>query len=566
MQALAAIERCEQLDEVTLWARQAGDPFPVRFPDMSEEEAWRRSSIALEAQRMLAVVDRGALPDDLRDTLALADHMAQLRSEEGAWYWTVFDPTRSGLFTMFAATPFGGSYMLNMAAGALEAFRFDAECDVDLYTALIADLARVVEQFIVRTTGQAERGIFMPIAQLNQSRLIVAKLAQQIPDRLRVSKKRLSHVDGQNAALCIDRRIGTELLPSLTDLGALLEQPDFAHQAPHDVGLAQYPAGREIYAALLKRYSTLDTTPEIVHQAGLERMEQITGQIEELLSDLGFSGRFEDFRAKSLSDPLWHEPGADGLVERFDVYVQRAGPMLGSNFTRLPEASCVFEPLPEAAAGSITFGYYNPPTQGRAEGVFRFNARNLGASPLFTMASLTYHEVVPGHHLQIALQHENRDMPRFRRNAFITAYAEGWAEYAATLAGEAGLYAAPQERLGRLMMDAMLTCRLVVDTGMNVLGWSLDQARDFMRANGFITEAEIASESLRYSCDIPGQALVYKLGDAAIMAMREEARAELGDRFDIMGFHETVLAPGPLPFPVIQANVRAWTGTKGADL
>jgi uncharacterized protein (DUF885 family) len=168
---------------------------------------------------------------------------------------------------------------------------------------------------------------------------------------------------------------------------------------------------------------------------------------------------------------------------------------------------------------------------------------------------LLYHELVPGHHLHIATQQENPRLHPFRMHNFVNAFNEGWAEYAATYAGEIGMYEEPEERYGRLVMDAFLTCRLVVDTGMNVLGWSLERARDYMRSHSGMAEAEILTESLRYSCDLPAQALAYKLGDTQILDLRERMRRALGARFEIKEFHAAVLGPGALPMPELAWHV-----------
>jgi uncharacterized protein (DUF885 family) len=177
-----------------------------------------------------------------------------------------------------------------------------------------------------------------------------------------------------------------------------------------------------------------------------------------------------------------------------------------------------------------------------------FNASNMTKRPLFNIGALTYHELMPGHHLQIATQHENpQGLHPLRAHSFVNAYVEGWAEYAAAFAGEIGMYELPEERYGRLEMDAFLTSRLVVDTGMNVMGWSLERGREYMRAQGRLPEVEILTESVRYSCDIPGQALAYKLGDREIFAMRERMRSTLGARFNLKDFHRTILGPGALP-------------------
>jgi len=213
----------------------------------------------------------------------------------------------------------------------------------------------------------------------------------------------------------------------------------------------------------------------------------------------------------------------------------------------------------------MTYGYYDAPHEGHAEGIYRFNALNLTRQALFHIGSLTYHELVPGHHLHFATQQENGLLHPFRKYCFVNAFNEGWAEYAALFAGEVGLYELPEERYGRLVMDAFLTCRLVVDTGMNVLGWSLERARDYMRLHSGMTESEILTESVRYSCDIPGQALAYKLGDTYILTLRERMRRGLGARFDLKDFHAAVLESGALPMGDLDWHVAHETERLKAD-
>jgi uncharacterized protein (DUF885 family) len=203
----------------------------------------------------------------------------------------------------------------------------------------------------------------------------------------------------------------------------------------------------------------------------------------------------------------------------------------------------------------MTFGFYDRPGPDQPRGLYYFNADNLVQQQLSALATLTYHELVPGHHFHMASQHENTDLHPLRANVNFNAFNEGWAEYAANLAGEIGMYELPEERFGRLLMDAFLTTRLVVDTGMNALGWSLERARDFMREHAFVSEAEVLSESVRYSCDLPGQALAYKMGQPFLVEQRERMRAALGERFDIRDFHDVVLRPGGLPLSEVAANV-----------
>ncbi|HVT34984.1 MAG TPA: DUF885 domain-containing protein, partial [Nevskiaceae bacterium] len=183
---------------------------------------------------------------------------------------------------------------------------------------------------------------------------------------------------------------------------------------------------------------------------------------------------------------------------------------------------------------------------------YNYNGSKLDSQAVIGAASLVFHELVPGHHLHITLQKNNEQLPPVRKNAFVNAFNEGWAEYAATLTGEMGLYDDPYDLYGRLVMDAFLTSRLVVDTGMNTLGWSWEQAKEYMRVHTLCAEGEIESDTLRYSCGIPAQALAYKLGDEEILRMREKVRARLRQAFSYRDFHSAVLNAGALPLPVLE--------------
>jgi uncharacterized protein (DUF885 family) len=275
-----------------------------------------------------------------------------------------------------------------------------------------------------------------------------------------------------------------------------------------------------------------------------------------LFESVGFTGTPAEYLSKIEADKEWRADGAGALSAFFRRYIDRIVPRLPQYFGRMPQSGHDVAPLPDALSGSMTFGYYSPPNAHQEKGLYFFNARNLSMNALPNIAALNYHELVPGHHFQIATQRENTSLHPLRQYSLFTAFVEGWAEYAASLAGEMGMYSAPEERFGRLMMEAFLTSRLVVDTGMNALDWSLEQARAYLREYSFMPETEIASETLRYACDIPAQALAYKLGDDFLSELREDMRAKLNERFDIRAFHDAVLAPGALPLPMIAGEVR----------
>lgn len=205
--------------------------------------------------------------------------------------------------------------------------------------------------------------------------------------------------------------------------------------------------------------------------------------------------------------------------------------------------------------GAMTFGYYQVPTKRDSSGTYYYNGSNLSERPLFNSASLVFHELVPGHHFQINLQSENESLPAFRREGGHTAFMEGWAEYASSLAEEMGMYQDPYELYGRLAAEMFLTVRLVVDTGMNYYGWSREKAMEFMKANLLESETQIRTESLRYSCDIPGQALGYKMGMMKFRALRDKTEKALNDKYDIRKFHAAVLGSGSMPMTVLEQHI-----------
>jgi uncharacterized protein (DUF885 family) len=217
------------------------------------------------------------------------------------------------------------------------------------------------------------------------------------------------------------------------------------------------------------------------------------------------------------------------------------------------------EPLPEELSGSMTFGYYDPPNIINPIGRFLFNSNNLSQQQLSPLPCLNYHELVPGHHFHIASQFENELLPSVRKYGYFNAFNEGWAEYSATLAGELGMYAEPEAEFGRLGMDAFLTCRLIVDTGMNALGWPIEKAQAFMFENSIASELEIRTDTIRYACDIPGQALAYKLGEDYIVDLRTMMQKSLGNSFDVRDFHDVILAPGARPLAEVSHDVHVAT-------
>lgn len=508
--------------------------------DVSLGEAERRSAVGREILARLMKLETSDLPHSLALALRMVRFRAHHWARQADWYWLGFDARGTGQFGLFLPTAYSGGYLLNFAQSRLVT---SSDRKDEAYAALIDDYSRLLQQFVDRTAGQAERGIRMPKPQVLQARALLAAFRANAWAAAR----------GDTAAVTLDA-VFERALQGLSD--------EYLSLAPDRVGIRQYPGGEEVYCELVRLHTTLDLTPEQVHARGLERMAQIEESISGIQAELGFGGDAPGFLAHLNEDARWRASTVEGVTSFFQRYIDRLERRFDDFFASRPQAAYGVAPLPAALEQSMTYGHYDAPKSDRPRGLYRFNAANLTRNPLFHVGALTYHELMPGHHLQFALQAESATLHPFCAYSFVTAYVEGWAEYAATLAGEMGLYETPQERYGRLVMDAFLTTRLVVDTGMNVLGWSLERGRDYMRKHSRLPESEILTETVRYACDIPGQALAYKLGDTMILTVREQMRRELGNSFSVRDFHSAVLAPGALPLQDLAWHVEHETAMR----
>lgn len=522
---------------------------PTRLPNVSFSEAERHTELGRSLLQRLDALDMAVLPHDLALALRLVRFRALAWSREAEWYWIVADPIGIGLFGLFLPTAYCGGWLLGMVHGLLAAVSFAVRGDCDQYLALVADYVRLVGQFAERTTEQARRGVLMPAPQVKQAQEILSVFKSQAFNNLRVPPQRLASVAyAPEFSRELDRYIGDKVVPAFDHALDCLNT-DYMANAPAEVGIGQYPKGAEIYAELVKLHTTLDLSPEEVSIRGRERMEQIHESMAAIRAEVGFRGGAGGFLEHLRRDARWRANTTEGIASVFQRYMDRLKPCFSEYFPEPPQAGYGVAPLPEALESSMTYGYYDPSRPDRSQGLYRFNSKNLKEQTLIHLGALIYHELMPGHHLQFALQQENSALHPFQRYSSVNACNEAWAEYAASFAGEIGLYQSPEERYGRLIMDAFLTSRLVVDTGMNVFGWSLERAREYMRDNSGMAEAEIASETLRYSSDIPAQALAYKLGDTQIYQLRERMQSVLGARFSLKKFHTAVVCAGSLPLP-----------------
>jgi uncharacterized protein (DUF885 family) len=316
-------------------------------------------------------------------------------------------------------------------------------------------------------------------------------------------------------------------------------------------GLTYLPDGDEVYARALRYYTTTDMTAQEIHDVGLAQIESLAREYAELGPEVvGTSDVAEIFTALR-EDPALHHTSGQDIVDESIAAMAKAKAAMPDWFEVLPKSDCGVEATVDGAKA-----YYFPPaSDGSRGGTFFMNVASPESWGRFEIEAVSYHEGIPGHHLQLAIAAELESVPEFRKRAFIAAYGEGWGLYTERLADEMGLYSTAMDRVGMLSADSMRACRLVVDTGMHALGWSRQQAVDYMVANSPMTETAVRAEIDRYAVT-PGQACSYMIGRLEVQRMRREAEQRQGDRFDIKKFHSAVLDSGPLPLSLLDEVVR----------
>lgn len=330
------------------------------------------------------------------------------------------------------------------------------------------------------------------------------------------------------------------------------------------------PNGEAYYAWCVRHHTSTNLTPQRVHELGLADVERISGIMDRLLRQQGLEqGTVGERMQRLLRDPQYRYPdteaGRQAMLAEYRAIMQEADSKLAAAFSTRPKAAIEVRPAPAESAATAPTAYYNPAAMdGTRPGVFYANMRSMNDTPRFGMRSTVFHEVMPGHHFQVSLAQEMRGVPFFRRIVTFSAYQEGWAQYAERLASEMGLTPDPLDQLGRLRDEMMRAVRLVVDTGIHHKRWSREEAIAYMVEHTGMAEQEVTVEVERYIV-MPGQALAYKVGMLTILGLREHARNELGDKFDLKEFHREILGHGALPMTVLERVVDDWIATRRAQ-
>lgn len=541
-----------QMERNPLWATYLGDHrFDDRLPDPSE------GARLLEYQTLQNFLRR-ALELVQRDSVAAGDSLnvqlfvreLEIELEDFKWHDEYMPITpQSGpqieLPEMVNFHPFETmkdveNYITRLKETRHYIHRIIANMNLGIQNELVAarvTIEKALPQVAGHVVADAEKSVFAEP---------IAKLGAAIPEAER-------------------RRLRAEILDAIRndifysfDLLATYLNAQYLPACRDTVGWLALPDGRERYANRVRRYTTTDLTPQQVFDTGMKELEWIRAEMEKIKDSVGFRGNLRAFIEYLKTDPQFHFTSADSLVDGFKRIMAEMDSKMPLLFGRLPKTPYSYREIePYRAASAPDAYYYPPPEDGSRPGYFYINTYKPEQRPKYTMQALAFHEAVPGHHLQIALQQELTNLPAFRRHGGYTAFIEGWGLYSERLPKEVGFYNDPYSEFGRLTFEAWRACRLVVDPGIHHLGWTRQQAIDFMRENTGLSDLNIESEVDRYIA-WPGQATAYKIGQLKILELRARTQETLGPRFDRCTFHDALLSDGALPLDLLEQKMARW--------
>ncbi len=337
---------------------------------------------------------------------------------------------------------------------------------------------------------------------------------------------------------------------------------DYVPNARTTLAAESMPNGKAFYQGQIREYTTLDLTPAQIHETGLKEVARIKAEMMAIINELQFDGSFAEFVEFLRTDEQFYAKTPRELLMVASYYSKKIDGELPKLFGKMPRLPYAVKPVPAAIAPYYTAGRYSGGSAANHKaGEYWVNTSKLKSRPLYALPALTLHEAVPGHHLQAALTEELDGLPNFRRYSYISAYGEGWALYTERLGTEVDYYETPYDHFGRLTYEMWRACRLVIDTGVHAMGWSREQALDYLGSNTALSMHEVTTEVDRY-ISWPGQALSYKLGELQIWQIRRDAEARLGDSFQLREFHDAIMALGPVPMNVLTNEMERWIASK----
>jgi uncharacterized protein (DUF885 family) len=543
------------LVENPLFATSVGDRrFNDRLPSLAVGDIERRAGMEREFLRRVQSIDWEALSPGERISAAIFERLKRDEIQEYT-YRTYLTPitNREGFHVFFPQLP--GRVPLQTVE------------DYENYIARLNGFEKYAEQHIELMRIGLREGFTLPKLVLEdyqgaiEPHIVDDPGASLLYGPFRSFPDGIAETDRERLTAEGVKAISESVIPGYQAFLAFMND-EYYPGARETIAASDLPNGQAFYEYRVRRFTTLDLTPLEVHSIGLAEVQRIRGKMQEIIERVEFDGSFAQFIEFLRTDERFYVDDPEELLRRTSLVLKRMDGQLPKLFNTLPRLPYGIRPIPDFIAPKTTTAYYSPGAgDGTRAGYYNVNLYNLPSRPLYEIEALSFHESVPGHHLQIALQQEIEDLPAFRRFSGFTAFVEGWALYAERLGLETGFYQDPYSDFGRLSYEMWRALRLVVDPGMHYLGWTRQQAIDFMAQNSALSLHNIVAEVDRYIA-WPGQAVAYKMGELKIRELREYAESELGDRFDVREFHDVVLLSGAVPMGVLETNVSTWVAGK----
>ena len=554
-EALVADFEAHELANDPIRAGRDGDlEAAARWPDLSAANIQARRAVEADFMQRLAEIRADSLPESAQVSHAVLYYLLDSRLSLDP-----FKPQRlpftndSGFF----------SAPMQLASSTRPRSAADAEAWIARMRALPAFLAQHrewlaqgLEDGFVQPGLIAGRALeqIQALAKLETEDHPLLAPLEQLPRHVAAEERDRLSLAGREA-------LEQAVLPAYRELAEFFSN-EYLADPRQSTGISELPGGREYYRELVRHHTTLDLSPEEVHQRGLAEVARIRADMLEVIADSGFEGGFADFLEYLRSDPRFYARSERELLMQAAFIAKRADDAMPRFFRRLPRLPYGVRPVPASIAPNYTTGrYWAGDLDAGVAGGYMVNTYRLDQRPLYELPALTVHEAVPGHHHQVAITQELEEVPDFRRNTYITAFGEGWALYSEHLAIEMDIYEDAYQHFGRLTYEMWRACRLVVDTGLHYFGWSQAEAEACLLDNSALAPHNVRTEVERY-ISWPGQALAYKPGEMLIRELREAAESRLGSDFDIRDFHDHILSEGAMPLSLLEARMRAWVAAQ----
>lgn len=527
-----------------------------KWDDPSDEAAERDFARLMDtAAEMRARFDPARLPAQQALSYRLFEQLSQRRASLHPFrdYGYIFDQMNGA--------------QSRMPAFLISTHRVANEAEALAYLERIAGMGPQLDALTAKARERADKGVMPPrwvfpyvlsdIANLlgaGNRNAVLEDFAKKVAALDLTSEHKAGLTDRAKAAW------NASAVPAYQRLAAEMERQQ--QIAPTDDGVWRFPEGEQYYAALLASYTTTDLAADEIHEIGLRETARIHDEMREIMAKVGFTGTLQEFFAFTRDDARFYHTSREDYLAEAEQYLAAMEAKLPEFFATLPtdplEIRAV-EAFREKSAGKAF--YQRPAPDGSRPGIYYVNLYNLRDMSKNELEALAYHEGLPGHHLQLSVQTQLGDLPAFRRFGGVTAYSEGWGLYTEELGKDMGFYTDPYSDFGRLGMELWRAGRLVVDTGLHHKRWSREEAMQWLADNTPNPAGDIEKAIERYIV-YPGQATAYMIGKLKIMELREMARAELGEAFDIRAFHDVILKSGPVPLSIMEENVRGWVASQ----